>query len=390
MNRSIIHLNVADFAVAVERAVDRRLNERPVIIAPEGAVRAAVYDMSNEAYLAGIRKGMALQRAVRLCKNVCILPPHPHRYEQAMRDVFARALPYSPLIETGEDDGHLFMDATGTGRLFGPPRDVAWRLRRQIKSDLGLDPIWSVAPNKLVAKVATRLVKPDGEYIVPAGEEKALLAPLPIRLVPGIERDDLLRLREFNLTHAFQVAALSLEQLEIPFATRARLLYEAVRGIDPSPVLPVGQKPPQVIADHEFGTDTNDVHTLESVLYRLVEQAGIRLRRHRRAARRIAIVLDYSDGMRRARQAAARPATANDLILFEQACRTLQLAWTRRVRIRHMRLVCDRLIFPPAQLELFAADQTANTKRCGLITAIDTVRQRFGNEAVRFGRTLAA
>nr|NIS42299.1 hypothetical protein [Desulfuromonadales bacterium] len=85
--------------------------------------------------------------------------------------------------------------------------------------------------------------------------------PLPVRLVPGIERDDLLRLQEFNLTHAFQVAALSLEQLEIPFAARARLLYEAVRGIDPSPVLPVGQKPPRVIADHEFGTDTNDVHT---------------------------------------------------------------------------------------------------------------------------------
>ena len=335
MNRSIIHLNVADFAVAVERAVDRRLHERPVIIAAEGAVRAAVYDMSNEAYMVGIRKGMALQRAVRLCKDARILPPHPHRYEQAMRDVLARALPYSPLIETGEDDGHLFMDATGTGRLFGPPRDVAWRLRRQIKSDLGLNPIWSVAPNKLVAKVATRLVKPDGEYVVAAGEEKSLLAPLPVRLVPGIERDDLLRLQEFNLTHAFQVAALSLEQLEIPFVNRARLLYEAVRGIDPSPVLPVGQKPPRVIADHEFGTDTNTVNTLESVLYRLVEQVGSRLRRRRRAARRIAIVLDYSDGMRRARQAAARPATANDITLFELARRALQDRKSTRLNSSH-------------------------------------------------------
>ncbi|MGD8610670.1 MAG: hypothetical protein PVG00_10250 [Desulfobacterales bacterium] len=390
MNRSIIHLNVADFAVAVERAMDRRLHERPVIIAPEGAVRAAVYDMSNEAYLAGIRKGMALQRAVRLCKDIRVLPPHPHRYEQAMRDVLARALPYSPLIETGEDDGHLFMDATGTGRLFGPPQDVAWRLRRQVKADLGLDPIWSVAPNKLVAKVATRLVKPDGEYIVAAGEEKALLAPLSVHLVPGIERDDLLRLREFNLTHAFQVAALSLEQLEIPFVARARLLYEAVRGIDPSPVLPVGQKPPQMTADHEFGTDTNDVHTLESVLYRLVEQAGVRLRKRRRAARRIAIVLDYSDGMRRARQVAAQPATANDLTLFELARRALHLAWVRRVRIRHLRLVCDRLVFPPAQLALFVADRKGDQKRSGLINAIDTVRRRFGHESIRMGRVLTA
>jgi DNA polymerase IV len=390
MNRSIIHLNVADFAVAVERAVDHRLNGRPVVIAPEGAARATVYDMSNEAYITGIRKGMALRRALRLCKDARVLPPHPDRYELAMRDVLKRALPYSPLIETGEDDGHLFMDATGTCRLFGPPTDVAWRLRKQIKTDLGLDPIWSVAPNKLVAKVATRLVKPDGEYIVSGGEEEALLAPLPVSLVPGIERNDQIRLREFNLTHASQVAALSLEQLEIPFAARALPLYEAVRGIDPSPVLPVGQKPPKMVADHEFGNDTNDVHTLEAVLYGLVEQLGNRLRRRRRAARRIAIILDYSDGMRRARQVAARPATANDLILFALARRTLQTAWTRRVRVRHMRLVCDRLIFPPAQLELFAADRKEKDRRAGLITAIDAVRRRFGSEAVRLGRTLAA
>jgi DNA polymerase-4 len=389
-NRSIIHLNVADFAVAVERAVDQRLHERPVIIAPEGAARAAVYDMSNEAYMAGIRKGMALRRAVRLCKDVQILPPHPDRYELAMRDVLSRVLPYSPLIETGEDDGHLFMDATGTSRLFGPSRDVAWRLRKQIKTDLGLDPIWSVAPNKLVAKVATRLVKPDGEYVVTPGEEESLLAPLPVNLVPGIEHNDQIRLREFNLTHAFQVSALSLKQLEIPFATRALSLYEAVRGIDPSPVLPVGQKPPRVIADHEFGNDTNNVHALEGILYGLVEQVGSQLRRRRRAARRIAIILDYSDGMRRARQVAARPATANDLALFELARRTLHLAWARRVRIRHVRLICDRLIFPPAQRELFAVDQKASDRRCGLMTAIDAVRNRFGHEAVRLGRTLAA
>ena len=94
--------------------------------------------------------------------------------------------------------------------------------------------------------------------------------------------------------------------------------------------------------------------------------------------------------MRRARQVAARPATANDLTLFELARRTLQLAWVRRVRIRHMRLVCDRLIFPPTQLELFAADQKTNQKRSGLITAIDAIRHRYGRQAVRVGRTLAA
>ncbi|MBT8366320.1 MAG: hypothetical protein KJP23_16600 [Deltaproteobacteria bacterium] len=389
-DRSIIHLNIADFAVAVERAVDGRLKDRPVIVAPEGAARAAVYDMSEEAYRSGIRKGMALRRAVRLCRDAQILPPHPDRYEHTMQALLKLTLPYSPFIESGETDGHLFVDVSGTARLFGPPVDVAWRLRRQVKKNLGLDPIWSVAPNKLVAKVATRLVKPDGEYIVGAGEEEALLAPLPIGLIPGIEHSDLLRLREFNLSRVFHLTALSLEQLQIPFGARALFLYEAARGIDPSAVLLVGQKPPQIIIDHQFGNDTNDKPTLESVLYGRVEQAGDKLRRSRRAARRVAIILDYSDGMRCARRLAAKPATANDLTLFELARRTLRLAWVRRVRIRQVRLICDRLTFPPAQLELFAAEQKQKERRDNLISAIDGIRQRFGNDAVRMGRVLAA
>jgi len=389
-DRSIIHLNIADFAVAVERTVDYRLKDRPVIIAPAGAARAAVYDMSQEAYLAGIRKGMPLRQATRLCQDARILPPHPDRYEHAMQAVLQRALPYSPKIEIGDIDGHLFMDVTGTARLLGPPKDIAWRLRRQTKNDLDLDPIWSVAPSKLVAKVATRLVKPDGEYIVAAGEEEKFLAPLPINLVPGIERDDLFRMQEFNFARVCHVTALSLEQLQIPFGARARFLYEAIRGIDTSPVLPVGQKPPQIAADHEFGNDSNDAFTLKRALYSLVEQAGSELRQRRRVTRRVAIILDYADGRRCVRQLGAKPATAIDRTLFELARQILKLAWSRRVRIRHMRLICDRLTFPPAQLELFAADQKETQKRENLIAAVDHIRQRFGNDSIQAGRTMAA
>ena len=390
MDRSIIHLNVADFAVAVERVVDRRLKDRPVIVAPRGAARATVYDMSEEAYEAGVRKGISLGRATRLCRDASILAPHPDRYERAMETLLKQALPYSPLIEPGEGDGHLFVDVTGTSRLFGPPVDVAWRLRKQARGDLGLNPIWSVAPNKLVAKVATRLVKPSGEYIVGAGEEAMFLAPLPLSLVPGIERSDLLRLREFNLTQVNQVAAMRLEDLQVPFPSRARFLYETVRGIDSSPVLPVGQNQPRVSVHHEFGDDTNDSRELERALYELVERLGKELRKRRLTARRIRIILDYSDGMRRVRQAIVKPPSANDLTLFDLAGRTLFAAWTRRVRIRHMRLTGDRLIFPPAQQELFASDRKENEKQDHLVAVIDRVRDRFGHNAIRMGRTLAA
>ena len=105
------------------------------------------------------------------------------------------------------------------------------------------------------------------------------------------------------------------------------------------------------------------ISVLEGALYKLVEAAGRKLRRRRLAARRIGIVLDYSDGVRRIRQSAAKPATANDLTLFKLAGNALSLAWTRRVRIRHMRLICDRLVFPPAQLALFPESQRTKEKQ---------------------------
>jgi DNA polymerase-4 len=383
-SRTIIHLNVADFAVAVERVLDVRLRERPVVIAPEGATRAAVFDMSDEAFQQGIHKGMALARARRLCRDTVVIAPHVDRYEQAMRALLARALPYSPLIEMTDSNGHLFIDSTGTSRLFGPAYDVAWRIRKAVRRELGLDPIWSVAHNKLLAKVATRVVKPAGEYILEEGQELAFLSPLPVGLLPGLDEGDLLRLREFRLDRVGQVLAWTLPQLEVVFAGRGQLVYESVRGVDGSPVLPVGQERPEIVADHDFGNDSNDAPTLHAALFALVEKSGHKLRQRRLAAQRLGIVLDYSDGMRVARQGAIAPASANDRRLFDTAKVVLDRAWARRVRIRHLRLCLDRLTFPPAQLNLFEDRNLAADDR--LMQSLDEIRGKFGEAAVRFGR----
>jgi DNA polymerase IV len=384
--RSIIHINVADFAVAVERRVDSRLRKYPVIIAHDVSVRANVYDMSEESYRSGVRKGMGLQRALRYCRDAVVLPPHPARYEQAMVQLLKHALPYSPLIEVTDHNGHLFIDATGTERLFGPPPDVAWRIRKAIRSDMGLDPIWSVAPNKLVAKAATRVVKPAGEYIIGAGEEADFMNPLPIHFVPGIEREELKRFREFNLTRAGHIAGLSMEQLHIMFGVRCHSLYNAVRGIDPSPVFPAGKTVPMVSVEHVFGNDTNTVACVEGALYRLVEKAGIDLRRQRLATRRVKIVLDYSDGKRTTRQARVDPATANDFRLFTAAKTALEMAWKRRIRVRRLCLVCDRLTAPPAQMALFGGHEQEKQKSDNLISAFDAIRSRFGSNAIGMAR----
>lgn len=389
-DRSIIHLNAANFAVAVERVVDSRLRDRPVVVAARSAGRAAVYDMSEEAYQSGVRKRMPLNRALKTCRDALVAHPHFDHYERAMKAFLKHVNPYSPLIEAGEVDGHIFADLTGTGRLFGHPADAAWRIRKAVKSDLGIDPIWSVAPNKLVARAAARLVKPSGEYIVEAGEEEEILKPLPVYLLPGLEREDVLCLREFNIYRVGEAALWTVEQLSAVFGKRGKSLFNSFRGIDPSPVMPARKKDKSIRRDHEFGEDANDRAVVEGALYGMVETIGEELRRKGLAARRASVLIDYSDGMRAVRQKSAAVGTAVDFKLFSLARQALELAWLRRVRIRHIRLVCGSLTEPPAQLELFPEEEQEKAPSEKIPMALDLIRSKFGADMIRVGRTLAA
>jgi DNA polymerase-4 len=387
-----VHLNVADFAVAVERLSQPGLHDRPVIVAPLGSARARVYDMSEEAFQAGIRKHMPLERARRLCRGARIVPPRPHRYERAMLELYRLAQPFSPLVESEDDTGHVFLDMSGTRRLFGPPQDVGARLRKEARKRLGLDPIWGLAANKMLAKAATRVTKPSGGHVVLSGQEETFLRPLPLHLLPGLEAPDLALLGQYNLRLVEHALAWRVEHFIAVLGRRGAEIYHLLRGRDQSPVLPVGLKPPVVRLDHEFSEDTNTVPEVERSLFLLAERAGAALRRMGKAARRVAVFLTYSDGARAVRQRSHALGTANDFLLFDLAQAALQTAWLRRVRLRHLRLVCDRLINPPAQLDLplaLGAEQQREARREKLVTALDRIRGRHGSGSIRLGRGLS-
>ena len=387
MERSIIHLNIVDFAVAVEINMQPSLKGYPLIIAPQGTPRAVVYDMSDEAYKEGIRKGMPLARAKRINKKIKILPPSFNRYERVMKDLFKKTLAYTPLIESGMLDGHIFLDVTGSGRLFGPSIDVAFKLKKAFTKTFNFDPIWSVATNKLVAKVATRVVKPIGEYIVAPGEEKAFLAPLPIHLIPGFIKTDLTRFKEFNLLYVSQARALTLEQLQIPFHHRAPLIYDRIRGIDPTPVTRFYETRSIIRADHEFNDDTNNAAILKKALYLMIEEICRTLRNRKLTGAATKIILSYSDGLQSTSRLKLTPSTSNDMTLFKKCVPLLHKAWTRRVRIRHMRLICEKLAPQEVQIELFTP-RTKETKQADLILAMDEIRTKFGKGSIKTGLTL--
>jgi DNA polymerase-4 len=387
--RSILHLNAADFAVAVERVSDRSLNEKPVIVAPLQAARATVYDMSDEAYKDGVRKGMLLRQAARRCKSARIVPPRFDLYRRAMSSFVNEARSYSPILEYGTGDGHLFLDITGTHRLFGTAPDVGWRLSKQIHSSMGIKPIWSLAANKLVSKVASRLVKPVGEYIVAPGEEKAFFAPLSLSLLPGVASSEMQCLYEFNIRKIGQLASLDKTQLYAVFGRRGDTLYDISRGVDSDVVRPEQKQPPVIRREHVFGDDTGDHKIVEGAVTALAVRIGMELRSGNMVGRRLVLQLNYTDGSQVIRQAINRQSNSDDFSLRGMALLALERAWRRRTRIRSCRLTCDRLHRQSPQMMLFPTPDKTNKKKAQLLGAMDAVRHKFGVDAMRLGSQIS-
>ena len=380
MERRIIHLNIADFSVAVERLLDRSLKTRALIIADPTA-RAVVHDMSDEAYGDGVRKGMDLALARRRCRSALVLPPRVEQYRRAMDRCLQEILPYTPLIERSSDSGHFYLDVSGVGRLFGPPQDIGRKLRNSLLRSVEIDPIWSVAPNKLLAKVASRLVKPRGEYILSETEVPSFLAPLPLTVFPGIALDDLRRLHHVNIRRVDQAALLSVQELSLLCDQRARFLYQSLRGIDTTPVTPITQALESCRWHHLLAPDSNQGNIVRAALVDLVQQAGSSLRRRCLGCRRIGISLQYTDGVVVSRQFGSPQPVDDDSALEQMALSALSRAWCRRIRLRSVSLEVRQLRHPVQQLSLLAVNQDMqrmHERHRQISQAMDAIRLRCG------------
>ncbi len=386
MERDILHLFVPALPIAIARLEDAALRERPVAVASGRSDRALLQWISAEAGAEGVCEGMPLHQARRLCPGLHLLHPAPEKSARAMDDLAEIAGRYSPLLEPGPP-GHLFLDMTGSRRLFGPGRDAASRLQREIGSRMALPGLLGVAGNKLVSRIAAEVLARPGVCDVLRGGEFSFLAPLPVSVLPGVGsvREKKL-LEDLHLTQVGQIAALSPAQLRLAVGSIAPLLHQRARGIDPSPV----RLPPlreEITEESVLTRAENDDPLLLAELCRLAEYCGWRLRQNGKEAVRLALTLDFMDGaiVRRALSLPEPSALDEDLIaaaerLFEIACR-------RRVRLKRMRLECGVRPFQP-QLCFFAP--SGDESRIRLQEALDRIRAGHGREAIRRGRAMAA
>jgi DNA polymerase-4 len=379
--RTIVHADLDAFYASVEVLDDPSLRGKPVIVGGGPDERGVVSAASYEARAFGVHSAMPLRTAGRRCPQGVFLPGRPERYRELSERVMAIFADYTPLVEPISLD-EAFLDVSDSAAAFGDGETIARRIKDRVRAEIGLVVSVGVAANKLCAKVASDLRKPDALVVVPRGEEAAFLAPLPIRRLWGVGPQAQAALADYGVTTIGGLAVIPPGTLHRRFGRHGDDLAARARGEDRSPVHPM-QAPKSVGHEHTFDTDTADVGRLEATLLDLAESVASRLRRHDLAAGSVQLKLRYEAFETLTRQAPLPRQTREPQPLYSATLALLQRTLVAGRGVRLIGLTAINLT-DAQQLTLF--DSSERTDR--LTRSIDVVRDRFGEHAITRARLL--
>lgn len=380
MERRILHLQVIAFPVSVQRVRDPSLRGRPVAILSRRSPRALITAVSQEARSDGVRAGMSQVEARAFCRRLILIPPDTNLQQRAHSALTRLAAAYAPLVEP-DRAGSIFADLTGTSRLLGASRDTAAHIQHEVLSRLNLPCRMGLSSNKLVSGVACRIT-PAGELAdVRPGHEASFLSPLPAPLLPAVRQSSRRHLlADLNLRHIMDIAALPLSRLLLAFQRHGHALFRQSRGQDDSPVRPPARQP-LIRVEEILPLESLDDEILRPTLFLLVERSGRLLRRSGLTAATARLHVRGGDGRYAARGVRLEPGTTGDREIFLRLCPALTALTARRVSVRWMELVLTDLRRQEQQLALF--HQASNTRDRALSRALDGIRRRYGEGAVR-------
>ena len=291
------------FYASVEANEDPSLAGRPVVVGGTGP-RGVVASASYEARAHGVRSAMPSGQARRLCPHAVFLPPRFELYRAASARLHAVFEEVTPLVE-GIALDEAFLDVTSAGALFGPPEQIAGRLRRRVREELSLWCSVGVGPNKLVAKLASEAAKPraskggalPGPGIVVVTEAQALgfLWPLPVQSIWGIGPASRERLAKLGVATVGDLAALPEQSLVGVLGKAAgKMAHDLAWGRDDRPVVP-DRAPKSIGHEETYPTDLTDRRELERRLVAMADQVAGRVRAEGMVARTVTLKLRYGD-----------------------------------------------------------------------------------------------
>ncbi len=385
MIRAILHVDMDAFFASVEQHDRPELAGKPVVVGHPGA-RGVVAAASYEVRRFGVRSAMPMSTALRLCSAAICVPPRMTRYRDVSRQVFAVFHEITPLVQ-GLSLDEAFLDVTGSIELLGTPPAIARRIKDEIRSRTGLTASVGVATNKLVAKIASDLEKPDGLTVVPAERIREVLDPLSVRRLPGLGRKLGEKVEAAGLRTLGQLRGAPDALLWQLFGRDASGVRERAAGVDERPVL-TDLEEKSLSAEDTFARDLQDPRALDTHLCRLAQTACQRLRHKGLMTARIGVKIRCHDFTTFTRQQAIAPPTQAERAIRDVA-RDLLRRWLTEHRGAKLRLLGVMLggLSPARQMGLFeTAERGGDEAR--LDSALEQVRARFGDAALRRGNLL--
>ena len=384
MSRSVFHLNIIGFKAAVAAVKDKNLRFRPFVIAGTRGGRSLALDCSPEAVKQGIMPGMALAVAQRQIKDLIVLSPDIPAYQVMNNELEKVAERYAPVWEN-DKVGNLFLDITGTSRIFGPPADCSSRILREIYEQAGIKPAAAVASNKLVSKVATRTIRPMGLIQIYNGTEAEFLSHQDIRILPGMGQKLLRTASIVGMREIGEIAALSVTQAIALFGKQGPLLRSMAQGIDGSRVVE-RKEDRRITQQADFNEDVIDETAIRAAIESLAEHGGLEMRNEKLGMRNLSVAVIYADGVRVEGKEQVKRPLVTDSEIMTAAYKVYKKTVDRRIRIRSIGISFEDLVPLGFQPDLFEPEtETANRK---LQEAVDKIQNRYGAGKITRGGIL--
>ncbi|MEJ0085950.1 MAG: DNA polymerase IV [Pseudomonadota bacterium] len=387
--RAILHVDMDAFYASVEQRDDPRLRGQPVIVggtSNRGVVAAASYEVRRF----GVRSAMPIREALRRCPHAICVKPRMSVYRDVSHEVFAIFHDYTPIVE-GLSLDEAFLDVTASLALKGDAITIARGIKDRIRAVTQLGASVGVAPNKLVAKIASDLEKPDGLTVVHDGNMRAVLDPLTVRRLPGLGRKLGERVEAAGLATFGQLRTAPDSVLWPIFGRDSQRMRERASGIDDRPVMSEWDEK-SISAEETFFSDLADHARMQAEVLRLADRAGQRMRAQNLATGCVQVKIRRADFTTFTRQKRFEPSTTDSRTIAKIAAELLT-AWLGeqpRARVRLLGVGVNHL-HAADQMDLFAAPSAATagaSNATALDAAVDLIRERFGNFAVRRGSAL--
>ncbi len=377
--RHIAHFDLDAFFVSVEQQRNPKLKGKPLLIGGSSD-RGVVSACSYEARRFGIHSAMPMRVALRLCKEAIVIKGDYEAYSKASTQVTEVIAESVPVFEKASID-EFYIDLTGMDRFFGCSR-FTHELKQKVNKYSGLPISYGLASNKLISKVATNEVKPNGQIEIPFGEEKSFLAPLNILKIPGIGKETGYKLIKMGVETVKVLSEIPVELLQNLLGKNGTELWRRANGIDETPVVPYREQK-SISTEQTFQTDTIDTQFLHSQLVRMTESIAFELRKQDRLTGCVTVKIRYADFETHTLQRAI-PYTNADHVLLQTVFNLFNQLYSRRQLVRLIGVRFTQLIPGTYQINLF--EDTQESIR--LYQAIDRIKKQFGEEKLMRGAGL--